>query len=1819
MNNKKINKSRRLKAIFLMILFISNISYPTVLMASTGGPEQPEYSRFTAANYDNMVDLFSGDFNYNIPLLDIEGYPINLSYNSNVTLEEEASWVGLGWTLNPGAINRSVRGIPDDFNGDNDKIKNEIKLRPNKTVGVGIGPGFFEAIGLPIKFLRNYSIGTFYNNYIGLGYELKRSFTDKTDKNSSFNLNIDQASFNTQNGLNFDISAEASLFIKANGNYVDVETTYGISGTGKYNSRTGLNDVTISGFRKHKGNNHVPINPGNESISPSPSFSIGTRSFTPKYNHDLTSISINADFSFAGEFAWLAGELQVYGNFATQYINNPIKEVSAYGYMYSHKSNGDNDALLDFNREKDGIVYKTTPGLPLCNFTYDLFTCSGQGISGSYRIHRSDIGIVYDAENKMTSHGGNLGLEFAPGNLVKLGVNAGYNFNHSVNRKWDSNNNKITSMFGFSAERKNDASYEPYYFKKIGELNAIDEDFYERKGADNVLRAKINDIGFTLNQVEIQKNGKLNSKTVYGKVSNGANLKSRRAPKNQPLNMLTAGQANLYSSKDINIFRNGTLQKFDRRGSSHINPNHFSEAEVIREDGVRYYYGLPIYNLQKREIAFNAQGGNVDATTGLVTYSNKDVSIAKGDNGNENGIDHYVSKTTTPAFVQTMALTAVVSADYMDVDQNGPSDNDIGTYTKLVYKNTHDVNSPYRWRTPSNRGKNLAHKNEAFYSKVSDDKAQFTYGEKEVYFIKNIETKNYLAEFHTSERDDALGVLDEDGGTFDDNNPLHKLDKIVLYNKNDRVEQGDNAIPVKTVYFEYDYSLADGVSNNHLGGGKLTLKKVYFTFNNSKKGALNPYKFHYDYTETTHPFYSLTSSDHPYCNPDYNQNNKNGWGFFQVSPSVNFQTNISQRNLSHQEFPYSNQDKDQSDKEAEAWLLNAITLPTGGVLKVDYEADTYKYVQEKPAMQMLKILGLAEYVGDTYTNELFSTGFLSGKKGRNIIGFNLLDPNHTAQEVKNIYFKDISKLYYNFLVDITGNNNYEFISSYAEIDDCGVDNNGKGWVSLKPVKINDIHITKAMNPIARTAWQMTRLHHSNRVYPGSNPNEDGVSAIKGLIGFIKDVEIITQGFNQTLKNWGFGKTISPSHSWIRINVPNKEKFGGGTRVKQITLNDNWNNMAGQSYQDNAYGYSYDYTKKENNAIISSGVAEWEPFITQEENPYRLPVFHTEKALMAPNNKFMQVLPYGESFYPMAGVGYSKVAVTEIKNSENTKGNGKTVSEYYTAKEFPTIPQKTDLKRSRDLSFKISYDSFDYYSFKSKTATQGYSLTFQNMHGVKKSEAVFAQNGDVPISKTEYHYKTGNNSNTSKSVGLLYNKTSVISNNGEVRNKIVGVETDLVIDVRSQKSSSLSVGLQVNLDVSFPPFPIPLPIPGVYMSISGSHNFFRSAVMTKVITKYPILDHVVYYDLQSKVVKRNIALDALTGKPLITSVENEYEDPIYTTTLPAYWAYPNLGHSSFNIGRKADVRPLGNNKLSFLNQGYKHLKDGDEVLVEKYFYTIENTKPVIKWAVNNPNQPKYWLKKDGNDFTLIDNDGDALTMTGGVIFYRITTIKSGAKNILSANMGTVLSSQLPIVNDRLNFNNIGVINAAAVEYNSDWKNICACENDTDRNQFLAGERNNFKASTSYGYVMDREYSNVNTRNYVQRNDGEYLHFSPFWQINNDGSWQAHQEDWVEADKNLMINKVGMTKESKNALSQYSASLYSYGGMYVRAIGNNTRYKELGYQNFENEPDNCSSDGLPFILSGNQQYYGLGKSHTGNGSVKVGANERVTTGTIDIHCD
>jgi len=131
-----------LKAIssFTALSILYSAVFPSMALALTSGPQSPDFASYEPVATTDMVDPFTGNFTYNIPLINIPGsegagYALSLSYHSGTSQEEEASWVGYGWTLNPGAINRGTKGFPDDYK--DAEILQYNKTKPSWTASTG--------------------------------------------------------------------------------------------------------------------------------------------------------------------------------------------------------------------------------------------------------------------------------------------------------------------------------------------------------------------------------------------------------------------------------------------------------------------------------------------------------------------------------------------------------------------------------------------------------------------------------------------------------------------------------------------------------------------------------------------------------------------------------------------------------------------------------------------------------------------------------------------------------------------------------------------------------------------------------------------------------------------------------------------------------------------------------------------------------------------------------------------------------------------------------------------------------------------------------------------------------------------------------------------------------------------------------------------------------------------------------------------------------------------------------------------------------------------------------------------------------------------------------------------------------------------------------------------------------------------------------------------------------------------------------------------------------------------------------------------------
>ncbi|MCF8284526.1 MAG: hypothetical protein K9I48_06075 [Sphingobacteriales bacterium] len=100
----------------LLLVFLFNLINPISLFAKP----IPEKTIPISEQLAKYVNPFTGDFSYSVPLLSISGpngevFPINASYSGGIKMNQESSWIGLGWDFNPGEISRNVNGYPDDW------------------------------------------------------------------------------------------------------------------------------------------------------------------------------------------------------------------------------------------------------------------------------------------------------------------------------------------------------------------------------------------------------------------------------------------------------------------------------------------------------------------------------------------------------------------------------------------------------------------------------------------------------------------------------------------------------------------------------------------------------------------------------------------------------------------------------------------------------------------------------------------------------------------------------------------------------------------------------------------------------------------------------------------------------------------------------------------------------------------------------------------------------------------------------------------------------------------------------------------------------------------------------------------------------------------------------------------------------------------------------------------------------------------------------------------------------------------------------------------------------------------------------------------------------------------------------------------------------------------------------------------------------------------------------------------------------------------------------------------------------------------------
>jgi hypothetical protein len=1833
-------------AFFMALNIIFEVISPTVALALTNGPHQPEFSGFEPANSSEMVDLFTGDYKYNIPLMDVDGYPLNLAYHAGQNRDAEASWVGLGWSLNPGVLNRMVKGLPDDFNGE--IVKSKTHLKPHTTMGVGFqfaawlgGNLGYGNTGVGDQVGANGAIVMNYNNYKGFGLEIE------IDGHNSLTRGIGMESHTKSSGVGMSLSSQDGGELSRN--YSNgTNTNYGLPiifpvnlsknmGEGTtINTRSGA--VTKSYFSSASINVSIPY--GGEpndaasiglGIGHTSSLPSGPISYLPRISNDMKGGGFGLSVK-AGLWANLSFLLNGYplpisvngglmlgfkGFYNRMSLMDSVKRLPSFGYLYAE--NAGENSLMDFNRFKDGPIMQETPNISFATQTYDMFTATGQGMANNFRAFRSDNGNVHDNHTLLAAentHGGvELGGIFLAHfqNDITNVVSAGYS------GKW---NTMLGGGFEYNVKDIKVAAnrfYEKYYFKSMGEIAARDGSFDGALGGEAAISPILNKIGddfHAFSSISAGTRQKRDIRNTYIQSLTGSQaaqhgyestydlyIKLSTAPPtiNPATRMVDADPTKLNLSRT-----NKTILTSVNRPIGH----HLSEISLTNTAGSRYVYGIPVYNLIKKRVMFNASNRkesqfqqNGWPTTAysqsplgkshayqLVEYDNTNGS--EEINKNFRGYENLYRADSIPAYAHNFLLTSILSQDYVDIKGDGPTYDDLGAFTKFNYYK----NNEYGWRDPyplpvgqsnaapiwgtNNNGspalqavgstKSQANFEKGMVADELDDKGFYEFGIRENYYMQSIETKNYVAFFETSDRLDQGGVTNEHGAITPGNN--QRLDAIKLYSKSEIVANGGSItgiFPIKTVRFEYDYSLCPNTFNSNYNAstnpnhGKLTLKKVYFSYGNSEKSALTPYEFTYT------------------SNYGYDPRSVDRWGNY--LPNSGVESGDTTGLINNIEYPYATQDKANTDSYVAAWNISEIKTPSGSTIKINFEADDYGYVQNEQAGQMVNILNLVSSINP-------SANVASTYGSPN---WNIKDANYLIVDMQKMYrgiptsgsfsiqtnasnyaktnvFKPNKDLYYKAFTKLGGPSTafglkkdyWEYVSGYAVVEDAGVfassgntytDGTGTTCYRYAYIRIKKeiAWDSKDVCPITIAGWDMLRNYLPRVAYPGSEPanmGDNNHKPKKQFMNMLAGIGVALADFingtggkpNKRFYDKNFCSRLKFAKSFVRAYVPFKQKIGGGYRVKSITMSDKWDTMTGNQEAKTSYGQMYDYTIKEGKYTISSGVAMYEPILGGDEISLRQPIkFEIEKS-MAPNDHLYQEKPFGEMLYPSPMVGYSKVTVTTLPDPENPAPPavckiGKTEYEFYTAKDFPITFQSTGLtKQSVESTLLEDYIVMN-NTFKIFHAVQGHALKLNDMHGKLKAILTYGEdNLTVPISGTRYFYKCNGAINGSKQ---LITSLPVINEKNQISSATMSRDIDITTDTGENINESTSVGnnfvfelglMIILVVIPAPPYVAVLPplpgIPSVHNSaIFGQQRTgLRQATITKVIQQYGVLEKVESFDNKSKTATENLLWDKNTGDVVLTKTIDNYDQQVYNFNYPAYWAYPRMGHEFNRDGIEllcpgANAATIWDVSSGILQKAaittpVLLFNSGDEVIVMNASGAKIGNRYWIQqdpYLSNNPTPAPYYLLNE-NGQILTSTTNTSLTPGGN---YIIKLIKPNNQNSLNAGIGSVTSVNDPRVGGGIQFaGTTKIINANVQEFcsasslfindnytNHQYTNVAPSY--TNNNNIF----NNVITGFNSTLKPTTSYAYKTTRDYnvtqpQAKQDGFYTQFTPFWTYN-----------------------------------------------------------------------------------------------------------------------
>ncbi len=1489
-----------------------------------------------------MVNAFTGDFTYNLPVLTIPGpqgssYPLSLSYHSGSSAEEEASWVGYGWSLSPGAINRNMRGLPDDDKGKEITYHNKMPRNWTVTAGVGTSPEVFSIEKIPVTAQVSASLS--YSNYTGFGYTQSASLNAKL-KNANVGLGFSRS----ETGKSFSLTASPANNMFSVGLTLN-DTPNGMTLSGNINPFTSLHTLADEkkkgkvreALKQWTANSSVGFGGGNHGIF---SFAEMQRpTVITGYDGNSTAVDVALEIDPVGP---VGIEGRIRGSYSYQ-ESVPETLINSYGYLYASEP-ASNNSVQDYYTEKDTPFNKRDVFLGIGMNNADNFSVTGEGLNGGFRLYHKQIGQFYPNIVKSSTGRTIVGLDLHIGPTVGVGItDIGSGATEMYQGPWKKN------LTTFSSPSEDEGVFFRFNNDMGGTLSYANVNDQTLKYADEPIAARVISFGNWGNK----------SGSVYLPKSPAlpAPLRERNSRSSYigyTLNETMVNQpAKSYSKrKDISDM---TLR------TDSDTKNQIGEFSVYNSSGMQYVYALPVYTRKEKQLQVGTKNARIDHNYLAYGIEEDKQSVKVGSER-----VHIKDRAYSSAYANTFLLTQINTPDYVDVEQNGPDLTDKGGYTLFHYTKLYgkqpntadnDEGNWYRWRLPYTghiyqRGS---------FSDPMDDRASVSQGEKEIYLLNKIETKTHIAIFTTEGRDDAMDAAENANQPgLTGANKLKRLKRIDLYNKAEYDQALSNGNlstlrPIKSVFFDYDYSLCPGIPNGTNGQGKLTLKKVWFEYYGVKQavGKISPYVFEYkypDYSQYPTKYTSLGVGYKDYqVDAQGNDPQNPKFSYFQNDAWSNYQESTDGESRFQRMITWVNQLPNAPKFDPAAWQLKVIKLPSGGEIHVQYEQDDYAYVQDQPAHVMRQL--------ETYTDNLVTLAPESGETAGELS--KAIRSYYINGGGRKMYFKFLYRLLDNLIgkkpePSVSDDCNADYMTGYVNVRDVGVTPDDKVWVSIGG---EDKYVLPRQVCLDFVKTQRVGKL-SGTCQGGGLTGTNAESLVRGLINMVRinvsDAKICS--------------AVSPSNSYLRIPAI-KAKKGGGLRVKRLLTFDK--GMNGESV---LYGSEYLYeTTDATGKRITSGVATMEPSSIREENVLVSFIKRGEQSgfskIIAGIDKKQSEGPLGESVMPNASVGYSKVVVKNIHSGKTSTGFS--INEYYTPNQLiEASPSPIRLDRNADGSVvahpanapRTARNPNGTYAFFGKQTeiqqadpdyqmlplvlvnkfinrswlSQGFSFYINDMTGKSKRMATYAGTYTKPgdenkatliTEQVSEYYQPG------EQIPVVDPKT------GKITYQPLGQEIDVTYAQRGITEKADDVAVTMDFTTCLICFGVSFPV--VLPTVTTIRNETYIHTTTKVIRQTCPLRKTRSYADGIYHTNEHLAFDPYTGSPVWSKSYDEFSRSqtlttstgVHTTQLKggayaqqsvmAAWKYPGMAHKYLTEGKV--IRSASVNS----NLAITYTKDGTE--------------------------------------------------------------------------------------------------------------------------------------------------------------------------------------------------------------------------------------------------------------------------------------------------